>query len=157
MAPRLPTSSLRHGPWEQDICFLIQRAARVVARRFDDGLRPYGLTHGQFILLGHISQSEPSTMTSLASLLAMDRATLTAALKKLERNGFVRISTRLPDRRVRKIAVTRQGRGLLGKTTPVWKHSNVELESLLPEIGLHAFRQKLSSLSMTAFLSSGAL
>ena len=77
----------------------------------------------------------------------MDRTTLTAALKKLERNGFVKISTRLPDRRVKKIALTRQGRGLLGETTPVWEHSKVELESLLPEIGLQVFRQKLGSLS----------
>lgn len=86
-------------------------------------------------------------MTSLVSMLAMDRTTLTAALKPLERNGFVRISIRRNDRRVKKIALTRQGRDLLGKTTPVWEFSNVELESLLPEIGLHAFRQKLSSLS----------
>lgn len=122
---------VRKEIWKKDICFFIQRTARVVARRFDYVLRPCGLTHGQFILLGHISQSEVSTMTSLASLLGMDRTTLTAALKKLEMNGFVRIETRIPDRRVKQITVTSQGRGLLKRAACVWERSSMEIASSL--------------------------
>lgn len=122
---------VRKEIWKQDVCFLVQRTARVVARRFDCALRPTGLTHGQFILLGHIGQNDVSTMTSLASLLAMDRTTLTAALKKLERNGFIGIQTRRPDRRIKQITVTFQGRGLLKRAARVWERSNMELASSL--------------------------
>jgi DNA-binding MarR family transcriptional regulator len=139
---------LRKELWKKDICFLIQRTARVIARRVDYLLRPCGLTHGQFILLAHISQSEVSTMTSLASLLAMDRTTLTAALKKLEMKGFVTIETSMPDRRTKQIAVTCQGRNLLKRAARVWMRSNMELISLLQStVNLGTFCKSLDRLS----------
>jgi DNA-binding MarR family transcriptional regulator len=135
---------LRKEIWKKDICFLIQRTARVVARRFDYALRPCGLTHGQFILLGHISQSEVSTMTSLASLLAMDRTTLTAALKNLKLNGCVRIETRISDGRIKQITVTSLGRGLLKRAARVWDRSSMEIASSLePHVNLRSFWKSL--------------
>jgi DNA-binding MarR family transcriptional regulator len=67
------------------LCLHVQRAARTLARRFDDALRPFGLTNGQFSLLMSMNRPEPPGMAAVASLLAMDRSTLTAALKPLQR------------------------------------------------------------------------
>ncbi|MBA5760426.1 MarR family transcriptional regulator, partial [Escherichia coli] len=69
----------------------MQRAARNLARIFDDALRPLDLTNGQFSLLMSLNRPKPAPMKSVASLLAMDRTTLTAALKPLERRGLVTI------------------------------------------------------------------
>src|ERR1700760_4907792 len=69
------------------LCLHVQRAARALARRFDDALRPLSLTNGQFSLMMSLNRPEPAGMASVASLLAMDRTTLTAALKPLERRG----------------------------------------------------------------------
>ncbi|MGC2529450.1 MAG: MarR family winged helix-turn-helix transcriptional regulator, partial [Candidatus Acidiferrum sp.] len=63
------------------LCLHVQRAARALARRFDDALRPVGLTNGQFSLLMSLNRPKPPGMTAVASFLAMDRTTLTAALK----------------------------------------------------------------------------
>ncbi len=71
------------------LCLHVQRAARALARRFDEALRPHGLTSGQFSLLMSLNRPEAPNMGSVASLLAMDRTTLTAALKPLERRGLV--------------------------------------------------------------------
>ena len=60
------------------LCLHLQRAARAVARRFDELLRPVGLTSGQFSLLMSLNRAEPPTIRSVAELLAMDRTTLTA-------------------------------------------------------------------------------
>src|ERR1700689_5808651 len=76
------------------LCLHVQRAARALARRFDDALRPFGLTNCQFSLLMSMNRPEPPPMGPVASLLAMDRTTLTAALKPLERRGLVKV---LPD------------------------------------------------------------
>lgn len=139
---------MREEFWSKDICFLMQRTARVVARRLDSALRPWGLTHGQFILLAHISQSEGSTMTSLASLLAMDRTTITAALKRLEMSGLVTTQTGISDRRTRQISVSVQGRSLLKRTARVWKRSNIALVSLLqPNVDLGSLCRSLDRLS----------
>src|SRR5689334_11458821 len=73
------------------LCLHLQRAARAIARRFDEALRPAGLTNGQFSLLMSLNRPEPPTISSVAHLLAMDRTTLTAALKPLARHGLVKI------------------------------------------------------------------
>src|SRR5215475_7422678 len=71
------------------LCLHVQRAARALARRFDEALRPLGLTNGQFSLMMSLNRPEPPSMGSVATLLAMDRTTLTAALKPLERRRLV--------------------------------------------------------------------
>src|SRR5207245_11104286 len=95
------------------LCLHVQRAARALARRFDEALRPLGLTNGQFSLLMSLNRPEPPAMAAVASLLAMDRTTLTAALKPLERRGLVKISSGPADRRSRFMALTQKGRRLL--------------------------------------------
>src|SRR6202021_3846565 len=91
------------------LCLYVQRAARVLARRFDEALRPIGLTNGQFSLLTSLNRPEPPGMTAVASLLAMDRTTLTAALKPLRRRGLVRIMADPADRRGRRMTLTPKG------------------------------------------------
>src|ERR1700740_1655966 len=74
------------------LCLHVQRAARALARRFDDALRPIGLTNGQFSLLMSLNRPEPPDMGAVASLLGMDRTTLTAALKPLQRRRLLRVA-----------------------------------------------------------------
>src|ERR1700678_4330874 len=81
------------------LCLHMQRAARALARRFDEALRPFGLTNGQFSLLMSLNRPEPPSMGPVASLLAMDRTTLTAALKPLERRGLVNVTPGPANRR----------------------------------------------------------
>ena len=72
-------------------------------------------------------------MGPVASLLAMDRTTLTAALKPLERRGLVKVSPDPADRRSRRIGLTRKGRTLLARAVPIWEHAHLKVEALLPE------------------------
>src|ERR1700721_2557944 len=83
------------------LCLHVQRAARALARRFDEALRPMGLTNGQFSLLMSLNRPEPAGMGAVAALLGMDRTTLTASLKPLERRGLVRVPADPKDRRGR--------------------------------------------------------
>src|SRR5580700_4648284 len=91
------------------LCLHVQRAARALARRFDEALRPVGLTNGQFSLMMSLNRPEPPGMASVASLLAMDRTTLTAALKPLERRGLVKVAADPLDRRSRRLTLTAKG------------------------------------------------
>ena len=88
----LPLSAT-HQVRDSCLCLYIQRAARALARRFDDVFRPLELTHGQFSLLMSLNREEPPSIGSVSALLAMDRTTLTANLKPLERRGLVTVST----------------------------------------------------------------
>src|SRR5215831_16574530 len=74
------------------LCLHAQRAARALARHFDQAFRPLGLTNGQFSLMMSLNRSEPPGIGAVADFLAMDRTTLTAALKPLERRGLVTVT-----------------------------------------------------------------
>ncbi len=85
-------------------------------------------------------------MGPVASLLAMDRTTLTAALKPLERRELVEISPDPSDRRSRILKLTREGRRLLAKAVPVWCDTHAEVERLMPEGGPEQLRRNLRAL-----------
>lgn len=112
-----------------DLCFQIQRAARIVSRRLDEELRKVGLTNGQFVLLMLLNCPEPPGMTELSSRLAVDRTTLTAALKPLERRGLVRTNSSPIDVRVKTMLLTGRGRELLGKAAPIREEVRLKVES----------------------------
>src|ERR1700748_1968578 len=116
------------------LCLHMQRAARALARRFDEVLRPFELTNGQFSLLMSLNRPEPPSMGPVASLLAMDRTTLTAALKPLERRGLVKVESDPADRRSRILILTEKGRSLLARALPVWQSTHEEIEKLAPDI-----------------------
>lgn len=129
------------------LCLHVQRAARSLARRFDEALRPFGLTNGQFSLLMSLNRPVPPPMGPVASLLAMDRTTLTAALKPLERRGLVTISPDPEDRRSRILQLTSEGQELLASAVPVWESTHGEVERLIPDGDPEALRRSLRALS----------
>jgi DNA-binding MarR family transcriptional regulator len=129
------------------LCLHVQRAARALARRFDDALRPFGLTNGQFSLLMALNRASPPSIGSVATLLAMDRTTLTAALKPLARRRLLKINADPKDRRSRLLALTPAGRTALASAVPVWRSMHATLETLLTVAGVDTLRRKLRALS----------
>ena len=129
------------------LCLHVQRAARALARRFDAALRPVGLTNGQFSLLMALNRPEPAAMGRVARLLAMDRTTLTAALKPLERLGLVAIATDPSDRRSRLLGLTEKGREALAAAVPHWRGAHAALEATLPGLDPDVLRGALKALS----------
>ena len=127
------------------LCLHTQRAARVLARRFDEVLRPAGLTNGQFSLLMTLNRPGPPSMRQVASLLGADRTTLTAALKPLVREGLVEVQTDAGDGRVRRLALTGSGRARLAAAVPLWVEAHAALEAEVVEPA--RLRRALQSLS----------
>jgi len=128
------------------LCLHVQRAARALARRFDEVLRPLELTNGQFSLLMSLNRPMPPGMGDVANLLAMDRTTLTAAIKPLKRRGLVKIAVDKEDKRSRLLSLTPAGRTLLADAVPLWKKAHAEFERRLPR-SADALRSDLAALS----------
>ena len=129
------------------LCLHVQRAARALARRFDDALRPVGLTNGQFSLMMSLNRPEPPDMAAVASLLGMDRTTLTAALKPLQRRRLLKVTMDPADRRSRVMTLTPKGRRLLARAVPVWRRTHISVEALLPDSDPDRFRKNLRAFS----------
>nr|WP_314069985.1 MarR family winged helix-turn-helix transcriptional regulator [uncultured Roseococcus sp.] len=129
------------------LCLAAQRTARALARRFDEALRPLGLTSGQFSLLMSLNRPSPPTIGSVAALLAMDRTTLTANLKPLERRGLVDAAVDPSDRRSRRLSLTPAGQALLQSAVPIWTREHAAVDALLPHDELESLRAGLRALS----------
>src|SRR5215831_2561009 len=129
------------------ICLFVQRAARGLARRFDDAFRSLRLTHGQFSLLMALNRLHPPVMGEVAALLGMDRTTLTAALKSLERRLLVEVRADDQDRRSRRLILTSAGRALLASAYPSWKAAHGAIETLLGAPDADQLRENLARLA----------
>lgn len=129
------------------ICVAVQRAARVVGREFDSAFRSVGLSNWQFTLLTTLACADGPTMSDLAGELALDKSTITANLKPLERRGLVTIGVDPRDRRARRVRLTEMGRALLDQTVPLWEGAQLACLSRLGEEVAVPLRQALASLS----------
>jgi DNA-binding MarR family transcriptional regulator len=110
------------------LCMHVQRAARALARHFDEAFRPLNLTNGQFSLLMSLNRPAPAAMGAVAEFLAMDRTTLTAALKPLLRRKLIRIVADPKDARARLVQLTASGKTLLARAVPIWRAYHAAIE-----------------------------
>jgi DNA-binding MarR family transcriptional regulator len=126
--PLIPYSTTIHVK-DTCLCLHAQRAARALARRFDLALKPTGLTNQQFSLMMALNRPEPPPMGPVARLLAMDRTTLTAALKPLSARGWVVIEPDPKDKRGKRLKLTPGGTAALASAVPIWKEVHAEIEA----------------------------
>jgi DNA-binding MarR family transcriptional regulator len=142
---RIPFETTAHVR-DHCLCLHAQRAARSLARRFDRALRPLGLTNGQFSLMMSLNRPGSAGMGSVAALLGLDRTTLTAALKPLERRGLVATAPHPTDRRSRLMTLTPEGHALLAEAVPIWRDTHAEVDRLVEEHGAGDLRAGLKAL-----------
>jgi DNA-binding MarR family transcriptional regulator len=135
-----------HHVRDHCLCLQVQRAARALARRFDEALRPFALTQGQFSLLMSLNRRQPPSIGEVSALLAMDRTTVTANVKPLARRGLVKVKVDREDKRNRRLALTASGRALLGAAAPIWKRAHAATERRLRGSSADILRASLHDL-----------
>jgi DNA-binding MarR family transcriptional regulator len=130
------------------LCLHVQRAARVLARFFDQALSDADLTNGQFSLLMSLNRPEMPSIGSVAALLATDRTTLTAALKPLERRGLIKVVVQVGDKRRRLLKLTPNGRKVLARAVPLWRDAHATAEAILGGSKADLLRGTLEALAV---------
>ena len=97
---------------ENQLCFAVVTAARNVVSLYRPVLEPLGLTHPQYLVLLALWERSPRALGELADELAMESATLSPIVKRLEAQGRVTRARRADDERVLDIELTADGRAL---------------------------------------------
>ena len=97
---------------DNQLCFALVTAARNVVALYRPVLEPLGLTHPQYLVMLALWEVSPRSLTELADALAMEPATLSPLVKRLEAQGRITRSRRAGDERVLDIALTEEGRSL---------------------------------------------
>ena len=116
---------------DQCLCFAAQRSARELARRFDRLFSTLALTNGQFSMMVATGGMGQPKLGELARFLAMDHATVTAAIRKLEKRRLVILRADSSDGRARRVSLTEAGTALIAKAVPLWRKEHAELVAQL--------------------------
>ena len=97
---------------DNQLCFALVTAARNVVALYRPVLEPLGLTHPQYLVMLALWEQSPRSLGDLADALAMEPATLSPLVKRLEAQGRITRSRRVGDERVLDIALTADGQAL---------------------------------------------
>lgn len=141
----MKSSAFPLGPGEC-FSFALRRAARAVSRQYDEALAPVELNNGQFSMLALLSELGPLRIQKIAATLAMDRTTVTAALKPLQRRKLVRVDVARDDTRARDAVLTPAGKALLREAIPLWRVQQERLKKTLSAEDAEALRAYLGRL-----------
>jgi DNA-binding MarR family transcriptional regulator len=131
-------------------CFAARQAARYLTAAYDQALSPSNLRSTQFSILYRLARNGPLTIGKLAESMAMDRTTLSANLKPLDRDGLLEI---VPgeDRRARKVVITNAGLSRFRTAFPLWQAVQRQFEDSFGQKRAEALRRSLRSVLQSGF------
>ena len=110
----------------------VSRLHRMISRRFEQALRPVGLSLPQLEVLSVLTAVGSAVAPRLlADWLALERSTMSRNLATLERDGLVDTVERSPTGRCMRVAITTRGRRTLGAADKAWRAVHDELRDAL--------------------------
>ena len=115
--------------------FSLWQVSSMWQRQINAGLKPFDLTHAQFVLLASLtwlaSEDKPLTQADLASHAKMDVMMTSNVLRTLEEKGLILRKPHPTDTRAKSLAVTSKGRALAQQTVSVVENIDREFFSAL--------------------------
>lgn len=114
----------------------LRRASRAVTQHYEACFRGTGLRSTQFTVLATLAQTGPMPLSTLATMLGLERTTLTRNLVILENKHFVKTLAD-EDQRVRRIAITKQGEAAALAALDAWKQAQSTVDEVIRRSGLH--------------------
>lgn len=104
----------------------IGRLHRVVARRYDQALRPMGLSLPQLEVLGVLMLRGPLKPTAVAEALAVERSTISRNLSLMEQRRWIALESS-PTGRSISAAITDYGIEVLAEAREAWAVAQQDL------------------------------
>jgi DNA-binding MarR family transcriptional regulator len=125
-------------------CQQVRMAARAVTRAYDEALRPVGLRSTQFTVLVAASVANGIPLNRLATMLGLERTTLTRSLTGIQKEGLIQVES--VDGRTRSVVLTQLGADRLGRALPLWDQAQQKLRGRLGEQGWSNLHHSLAKL-----------
>jgi DNA-binding MarR family transcriptional regulator len=132
----------------------LRKATRRVSQLYDAALEPCGLRSTQRAILIHVERAGTPSLGELAEALVVDRGALTHNLKPLERDGLVKITIDLKDRRNRLIALTAAGRAKLAESKALWTRAQHGFETAFGVAKSASLRKALDYIASDVFAAA---
>lgn len=100
---------------DNQLCFPLYAASRLVTRLYQPLLEPLGLTYPQYIVLLILWEEAPCTVSHIGARAFLNSNTLTPLIKRLEHLGYVNRIRSKEDERSVEIHLTKSGHSLRAK------------------------------------------
>ena len=131
------------------MCANLRRASRALSQRYDEALRPQGLTITQFTIMQALSLTGEVSQGKLGEILAMDSTTLTRTLNIMKRHGWIAVR-RGTDRRERRLSLSPGGVAKFNGAQPAWKSAQTEVRAQLGETRWNHFTNLVNEVTLAA-------
>jgi len=119
---------------ENNPLYLMSGALGRVVANIEAALGPHRFSQTQWRTLAALSEQSPLSIGALSALTFVEGSALGRAVAKMEQEGLVRRQNDSADRRIVRVALTRQGQARLAELKPVVAGEiNRALESLSQE------------------------
>ena len=132
---------------DHQLCFALYAATHAITRAYRDGLEGAGLTYTQYLVMLVLWESDGVSVGNIAQRLALDSATLTPMLKRLETAGFLTRTRNAHDERVVEIKLTAVGQQLQHQIAKV--QQGVECRTGLSHEDFIQLKDSLNNLAST--------
>ena len=133
------------------LCLQVGRVARKMSKVTRKKLASYGLTTTQFFLLTALYEGDGVPISVLAQKVALDKATLTGLLDRLERDDFIERKADLDDRRAIRIFLTPKAESLRVELTELYHQNNGMFLSILTSEESEIFERVVDKLEKADF------
>ena len=130
-------------------CQNLRRVTRVVTRIYDHELRKAGLEITQFGLLTALAATGEANQKRLSAGFSMDSTTLTRTLRRLLKQGWVRVR-RGNDRRERLFRLSQAGKRKMAEAQGYWERAEQRLRTELGDAGWKSMKQTVSRITEAA-------
>ena len=127
---------------DNQLCFRLYTASRLITQAYHPLLAPQGLTYPQYLVMMVLWEKDAQPVNDIAKRLLLETNTVTPLLKRMETEGFLTRSRGREDARQIIVKLTKKGRDLQEKLADVPEAigSSLLCESVTPETvpGLYA-------------------
>lgn len=113
------------------VCFLVGRISRRLNKTTKESISSYGLTTSQFFMLIALYEENGILISKLAKKVALDKATLTGIIDRLERDGLVERRDDPKDRRAIRVYLTPKAEAIKEELLDIYHKNNRRFLSVL--------------------------
>ena len=137
--------AVKPRPAEDRLIYLVSMARNSLLARLKEAFAADGIrvTPAQSVILFLLKRKDGRTMSELGGALAIENATITGLVDRLERDGFVRRNRSASDRRATNVAITAEGEAEADRARAAVKRVNESIKAGFSPAEVEAFRRIL--------------
>lgn len=139
---------------EDSLGFQVNMTANAMKNRFNNFLKPYGLTSEQYVIMKSVEENPDVTPTLLSELTFKDKTTITRMIDTLVKKEILIRIPKTDDRRAYRIEWSSKGENIMKKILPLTEEVIQKLRSQFSTAELATFAAVLEKLKQTPSLET---